>query len=131
MLSIILSFERIADASGSGNAATGPHLAGSGGGGAANATGGGGNPNTILMDTRGNVNLKLTVSATNLDKKDFGIFGKSDPYFILSREAVPRIYRSETVRKNLTPSWEPANVSLINFCGGDDTVPISVRKCDL
>ena len=131
MLLIILSFERIADASGGGNAATGPHLAGSGGGGAANAAGGGGNPNTILMDTRGNVNLKLTVSATNLDKKDFGIFGKSDPYFILSREAVPSIYRSETVRKNLTPSWEPVNVSLINFCGGDDTVPISVRKCDL
>ena len=90
----MLSFERIAHAGGGGLTA-GLRSGGNGAAAAAATAGGvgGGNPNTILMDTRGNVNLKLTVSGTNLDKKDFGIFGKSDPYFILSREAVPSIYR--------------------------------------
>ena len=113
-----ISFERIAHPGTSDAAACGTGgRAGSGGdGGAAPTAGGARGANTAIMDTKGNVDIKLSISATNLDKKDFGLFGKSDPYFILSRAAVPQIYRSETVRSSLNPVWQPFNGKYVHVC---------------
>lgn len=83
---------------------------------------------SITVD--GNANVHLVASGHKLDKRDFGPFGRSDPYFILSRDAVPQIFRSETVPYNLNPKWEPFDVSVLKLCGGAEAMPVTVRVYD-
>ena len=63
---------------------------------------------------QGKLRVRLTPSATNLDKKD-GPFGKSDPYLLIHRVVRPavggseavlsQVFKSLVIRKELNPSW--------------------------
>lgn len=67
--------------------------------------------------TAGKLRVRLTPSATNLDKKD-GPFGKSDPYLLVQQVVRPAtgaaaavtstLYRSPTIHKELNPMWPAA-----------------------
>lgn len=64
----------------------------------------------------GQVQLSLTLAATNLDKKDK--FGKSDPYYRLkvmrsgNSLSVEMLYKSSVIKKNLNPTWEKKDVTV-------------------
>ena len=56
----------------------------------------------------GRVRVKLSFGGRNLDKKD--TFGKSDPYFVLSRAEQGRmsvVHKSKHIMNNLNPDWPP------------------------
>lgn len=58
--------------------------------------------------------ITLRLSAQNLDRKDFGGLGKSDPYYIVSRVigdgegGKTKLYTSEYIPRNLNPHWKEA-----------------------
>jgi hypothetical protein len=66
-----------------------------------------------------------------------GMFGKSDPFFELSRRVDAagsltwdNVYRSKVVKNNLNPEWEGAAVELSQLCGGDHDAPILLQVFD-
>lgn len=63
----------------------------------------------------------IQLFAENLDKKDF--FGKSDPYFVISKLSPAGTYsvvhRSEVIKNNLNPIWKPFAKSVVELCNGD------------
>ena len=65
--------------------------------------------------------VQLQLSAHDLEKKD--TFGKSDPYYILSKSTpsgqFALVHRSEVVEKNLNPNWKPVNLTMRELCSGD------------
>ncbi|TPX62249.1 hypothetical protein PhCBS80983_g00457 [Powellomyces hirtus] len=65
--------------------------------------------------------IKMTFHGRDLDKKDF--FGKSDPYFQISRTQEDGtssvVYRSKHILKTLDPTWPPAVVPISTLCNGD------------
>ena len=65
--------------------------------------------------------LHVQFAAKDLDKKDF--FGKSDPYFIISRMSASGqftpVYKSETIQKNLNPTWKKFSKLVSKVCNGD------------
>eukprot|EP00003_Mantamonas_plastica_P022359 TRINITY_DN377_c1_g1_i1.p1 TRINITY_DN377_c1_g1~~TRINITY_DN377_c1_g1_i1.p1 ORF type:complete len:598 (-),score=163.85 TRINITY_DN377_c1_g1_i1:1692-3449(-) len=79
-----------------------------------------------------NANIKFSVAASNLDKKDF--FGKSDPYIVISKaredgEWMP-VHKTETVMKNLNPTFAPFVVPLQSLCNGDVNRPLKFECFD-
>lgn len=65
-----------------------------------------------------------------------GLFGKSDPFFEVSRlinagggPTWQVVYRSKVIKNDLNPKWEPVSLRLTDICGGDKkkTVLITVR----
>lgn len=63
----------------------------------------------------GKVRLKLALSGAGLDKKD--MFGKSDPYYelrqiIAGNRGTSTLYKSEVIKNNLNPTWEPHSLLL-------------------
>lgn len=87
--------------------------------------------------TAGKLRVRLTPSATNLDKKD-GPFGKSDPYLLVQQmirpatSAAPAVmstlYRSPTIRKELNPVWPAATFTMER--GGADELRLEVWDYD-
>ena len=77
--------------------------------------------------------VTLQLSATKVDKKDWGPFAKSDPYFTLSRKneagKVVQVHRSETCMHTLDPSWKPFKISGIKLCRGDEDYPVKLEVC--
>ncbi|KAL7568731.1 hypothetical protein ACA910_021724 [Epithemia clementina (nom. ined.)] len=66
-----------------------------------------------------------------------GWVGKSDPFFELSRKTDTaggltwdNVFRSETVKNNLNPDWQPATIELSKLCGGDLDAPIKISVFD-
>eukprot|EP01113_Clastostelium_recurvatum_P034795 TRINITY_DN4766_c0_g1_i2.p1 TRINITY_DN4766_c0_g1~~TRINITY_DN4766_c0_g1_i2.p1 ORF type:complete len:583 (-),score=120.76 TRINITY_DN4766_c0_g1_i2:60-1691(-) len=76
--------------------------------------------------------MTVTFTGSNLDKKDF--FGKSDPYFLLSRlqhdSTFSPIYKSEVIKRTLDPHWRPFSMDLQTICNGDYTRPIKFECLD-
>ncbi|KAF6077160.1 copine 7 [Phyllostomus discolor] len=70
--------------------------------------------------------VELSFRAQKLDDKD--VFSKSDPFLELYRvdedQSRQLVHRTEVVRDNLSPEWEPFKVSLNSLCGGDETRPL-------
>ncbi|XP_043937782.1 copine-7 [Protopterus annectens] len=78
---------------------------------------------TILAEeiTGNNGYVELFFRAKKLDDKD--LFSKSDPYMELYRVnddgSDQLVYRTEVVKNNLNPVWEPFKVSLSSLCSCD------------
>ncbi|EDQ88285.1 uncharacterized protein MONBRDRAFT_26531 [Monosiga brevicollis MX1] len=92
---------------------------------------------TLIVDAEESADVKgivhLTLQGQDLDKKDF--FGKSDPYFILSRQlrgSWRPIFKSEVIKKTLNPTWKTIQLPRRAFGNGgpDDSVRIEVYDWD-
>ncbi|KAM8776353.1 copine-7 isoform 2-T2 [Rhynchonycteris naso] len=72
--------------------------------------------------------VELSFRAWKLDDKD--VFSKSDPFLELYRinddHSEQLVYRTEVVKNNLNPVWEPFKVSLNSLCSCEETRPL---KC--
>eukprot|EP00092_Neocalanus_flemingeri_P003033 GFUD01003242.1.p1 GENE.GFUD01003242.1~~GFUD01003242.1.p1 ORF type:complete len:540 (+),score=118.50 GFUD01003242.1:626-2245(+) len=72
-----------------------------------------------LSSNKDLVSMKL--ECQKLDNKDF--FGKSDPYFEISRANESNdysvVYRSEVINNNLNPSWRQFTIESRSLCNGD------------
>ncbi|XP_047702290.1 copine-7 isoform X2 [Prionailurus viverrinus] len=72
--------------------------------------------------------VELSFRARKLDDKD--LFSKSDPFLELYRVnddgSEQLVYRTEVVKDNLSPVWEPFKVSLNTLCSCEETRPL---KC--
>ncbi|XP_059521534.1 copine-7 [Myotis daubentonii] len=72
--------------------------------------------------------VELSFRAQKLDDKD--VFSKSDPFLELYRvnddQSEQLVYRTEVVKDNLNPVWEPFKVSLNSLCSCEETRPL---KC--
>lgn len=68
-----------------------------------------------------NAELTLKFEAEKLDKKD--VFGKSDPYFEISRVNESGdysvVFRSEVISNTLDPKWRQFKIETRTFCNGD------------
>ncbi|XP_052584028.1 copine-7 isoform X3 [Peromyscus californicus insignis] len=83
----------------------------------------------IAEDISGNNGyVELSFQARKLDDKD--LFSKSDPFLELYRVnddgSEQLVYRTEVVKNNLNPVWEPFKLSLNSLCSCEETRPL---KC--
>ncbi|CAL8363089.1 copine-7 [Gadus morhua] len=66
--------------------------------------------------------LELSFCAKKLDDKD--LFSKSDPFLEIYRMnddgTEQLVHRTEVIKNNLNPVWEPFKVSLISLCSCDE-----------
>lgn len=67
-----------------------------------------------------------------------GIFGKSDPFFVVEtfakgnhggRQWLP-VYRSEHIKNNLNPNWRSCDIPVEKLCNGDKEQPIQISVYD-
>jgi len=79
--------------------------------------------------------LRFQINGKKLKNVD-GMFGKSDPFFEVSKlvnvgggPTWQVVYRSEVINNNLNPSWKAVSISLNDICGNnkDERVTISVK----
>jgi hypothetical protein len=80
--------------------------------------------------------LQLEMNGIGLKNVE-GWFGKSDPFFELSRKvdslgglAWDNVYRSKAIKDNLNPEWEHAFIDLSALCDADLDRPILVTVYD-
>ncbi|XP_019498128.1 PREDICTED: copine-7 isoform X4 [Hipposideros armiger] len=70
--------------------------------------------------------VELSFRARKLDDKD--LFSKSDPFLEMYRvnddQSEQLVYRTEVVKNNLSPAWEPFKVSLNCLCSCEETRPL-------
>ena len=78
--------------------------------------------------------IKFQFRAEKLDKKDF--FGKSDPFFVISKASVQGqqnwavVKKSEIIKKNLNPTWNEFEISAKLLCNGDHQRTLKVDIYD-
>ncbi|XP_023560981.1 copine-7 isoform X2 [Octodon degus] len=83
---------------------------------------------TVIAEdiSRNNGYVELSFQASNLDDKD--LFSKSDPFLELFRAnqdgSEQLVYRTEVVKNNLSPVWEPFKLSLSSLCSCEETRPL-------
>jgi len=67
-------------------------------------------------------------------KNSDGVFGKSDPYYTISKLQEDgeycQVFRSEVVKDNLFPEWTLRSLSLQKLCGGDMDRPLVIDIWD-
>jgi len=72
-------------------------------------------------------------AARKLAKKD-GFFGRSDPFICANRVredgTYQRVWQSEVVRYDLTPTWKPAKIGIQKLCNGDLDRPLRFEVYD-
>uniref|UniRef100_A0A8C4QMM8 Copine VII n=1 Tax=Eptatretus burgeri TaxID=7764 RepID=A0A8C4QMM8_EPTBU len=72
--------------------------------------------------------VELHLSARKLDDKD--LFSKSDPFLEIHKieddNSLQLIHRTEVIKNNLNPIWNPFTVSINSLCSGDHDKPIKV-----
>jgi len=77
---------------------------------------------------------KFQFRAEKLDKKDF--FGKSDPFFVISKKSTSGsdswtvVKKSETIMKTLNPTWTPFEISVRDLSNGDHDRPLKIDVYD-
>ncbi|GBG29178.1 Copine-2 [Hondaea fermentalgiana] len=80
--------------------------------------------------------LELHLHAKKLDAKDWGGFGKSDPYYIIQRKSAggewTPVFKSEYIKNESNPTWKPQRLDLGKICRGnlDEELLISVYDYD-
>ncbi|CAB1102218.1 unnamed protein product [Ectocarpus sp. CCAP 1310/34] len=76
---------------------------------------------------------KLSLRGIKLKNKD-GIFGKSDPFFTVSRlredEKWQQVHKSEVIMNDLSPAWQPQDMSVQALCNGDYLRPLQLEVWD-
>jgi len=77
--------------------------------------------------------LTFSLEGKNLDKKDF--FGKSDPFFEISRVNLESsdwslVYRSEVIDNDLSPRWAPVQLDTVTLCNSDHDRSLRVDVYD-
>lgn len=78
--------------------------------------------------------VSIQFAAKNLDKKDF--FGKSDPFFVISKGSISNpgkyvvVKKSETIMKTLNPTWAPFNITVRDLCNNNYDRPLKVEVYD-
>uniref|UniRef100_A0A670Z3Z0 Copine family member 9 n=1 Tax=Pseudonaja textilis TaxID=8673 RepID=A0A670Z3Z0_PSETE len=78
--------------------------------------------------------ITMQLCANKLDKKDF--FGKSDPFLVFYRSnedgTFTICHKTEVVKNNLNPVWQPFSIPVRSLCNGDydRTVKIDVYDWD-
>lgn len=75
--------------------------------------------------------VTLHFKAHNVDKMDF--FGKSDPYFILSKSinnTWVQVYKSEIVKKTLDPIWKPFSLNSKQLCENNHSLALKIEVYD-
>ncbi|KAL7568730.1 hypothetical protein ACA910_021723 [Epithemia clementina (nom. ined.)] len=89
-----------------------------------------------VRKARGSGLLRMNLRGAQLKNVE-GWVGKSDPFFELSRktdtaggQTWDNVFRSETVKNNLNPVWQPATVELSKLCGGDMDALIKISVFD-
>ncbi|XP_010842291.1 PREDICTED: copine-7-like [Bison bison bison] len=81
----------------------------------------------IAEDISGNNGyVELSFRARKLDDKD--LFSKSDPFLELYRinddQSEQLVYRTEVVKNDLSPTWQPFKVSLSSLCSCEESRPL-------
>ncbi|DAA20172.1 copine-7 [Bos taurus] len=70
--------------------------------------------------------VELSFRARKLDDKD--LFSKSDPFLELYRinddQSEQLVYRTEVVKNDLSPTWQPFKVSLSSLCSCEESRPL-------
>ena len=89
-----------------------------------------------VRKSQGSGMIRLQMKGTKLKNVE-GLFGKSDPFYELSRKVDTaggltwdNVYRSEVKKNNLNPEWDAAIVALDILCGGNLDLPIQVAIFD-
>uniref|UniRef100_A0A5F8GVV5 Copine 6 n=1 Tax=Monodelphis domestica TaxID=13616 RepID=A0A5F8GVV5_MONDO len=76
--------------------------------------------------------VQLTFRAQKLDNKD--LFSKSDPFMEIYKtngdQSDQLVWRTEVVKNNLSPSWEPFRLSLHSLCSCDIHRPLKFMIYD-
>ncbi|XP_018013804.1 copine-8 isoform X2 [Hyalella azteca] len=77
--------------------------------------------------------VTLSFAGSGLDKKD--MFGKSDPYLVVSKSVGSNnqytvVHRTEYIKKTLDPVWKPFVIRSSLLCGGDDQRPLKIECFD-
>ncbi|KAK5970680.1 C2 calcium-dependent membrane targeting and Copine domain containing protein [Trichostrongylus colubriformis] len=84
------------------------------------------------VDDGAKENIRFHLSAKKLDKKDF--FGKSDPFLNIYRitdEGNRQLaHRTEAIKKELNPVWNPFEVNVKMLCSNDYKRPILIECFD-
>ena len=82
---------------------------------------------------RGNELITMQFTMKGLPKMD-GLFGKSDPYFILSRSREDGksvvVFKSEIIKSNLNPVFKPFKIQSQTLCNCDPYRPIIITIYD-
>ncbi|CAB9509275.1 Copine-6 [Seminavis robusta] len=96
----------------------------------------GGQLAATVRKSEGSGILRLKMRGEKL-KNTEGMFGKSDPFFELSRKVAStggqtwdNVYRSAHIKNNLNPVWDEATVELSVLCGGNLDHPLSITVYD-
>ena len=89
-----------------------------------------------VRKSQGSGLLRLKMKGTKLKNVE-GMFGKSDPFFELSRKqdsagglTWDNVYRSNVVKNNLNPEWDNSIIELATLCDADLDRPILVSVFD-
>lgn len=77
--------------------------------------------------------VTFKLEGRKLDKKDF--FGKSDPFFEISRVNLESsdwslVYRSRVMDNTLNPQWEPVQLDTVTLCNSDHERSLRVEVYD-
>uniref|UniRef100_A0A7N5K776 Copine-6-like n=1 Tax=Ailuropoda melanoleuca TaxID=9646 RepID=A0A7N5K776_AILME len=91
---------------------------------------------TITIETeevsRTNEFVQLEFCGQELDDKDF--FSKSDPFLEIYKVSIGEsenlVWRTEVVKNNLSPRWQPFRISLQSFCDPDRPIRCVVYDHD-
>ncbi|XP_067352634.1 copine-7 isoform X2 [Channa argus] len=74
--------------------------------------------------------VELSFCAKKLDDKD--LFSKSDPFLEIYRinddETEQLVHRTEVIKNNLNPVWEPFKVSLMSLCSCDEDRKLKLHR---
>jgi len=78
--------------------------------------------------------LSLKLRAKDLTAKDFFGFGKSDPFLTFSRSNEygqwTVVHRTEVIKRNLKPEWQPFTLTISELCNADHNRPIKISVED-
>ena len=76
----------------------------------------------------------VTMQFTGQKLEDHDCFGRSDPYFTISKTMgsghFAEVVRSTVVKNSLNPSWPPITISVSELCGGDYDRQLKIEVLD-
>lgn len=81
-----------------------------------------------------NANVILDFAGSHLDKKDVGLFAKSDPYYNILKVnpdgTNTLVFKSDHIKQTLDPVWKTCSLPISHLCGGDLKRPLIIEVWD-